>query len=88
MTYQLIHIFVIFLGLVLFVVLREKQVLLILFLRKTLNFDMMNLAVIYKGLIKETCKCKVQRKILYHKICRINVSTTLCSVAKICRRIT
>jgi hypothetical protein len=49
MWYKLIHVFGNSLGSVLFVDLREQQSVLILFLRKQLNFDILTVAVIYKG---------------------------------------
>jgi len=50
--YQLVHIFVIVLGSVLCDVLWKQQIVLILNLRLPLNFDIMNVAVIYKGEMK------------------------------------
>jgi len=88
MSYQLIHVFVIWLGSVLFVVLTERQILLLLFLRKPLNFDILNVAVIYKGQIKKSCNSTLKPKVLYHKICRKIISTILCPVANIYRNIT
>ena len=48
MSYKLIHVFGISWGSVLFVDLREQQIVLILFLREQLNFDILNVAVTYK----------------------------------------
>jgi len=82
------HVFVISLGSVLFVVLREKQVLLNLFLRKSLNFYIVNVAVIYKGQTKKICNFKIKWELSHHKMCRKNISSILCSFAHACRRIT
>jgi hypothetical protein len=45
---------------VLFADLREQQILLILFLRKHLNFDIVNVADIYKGHKKKTISDKIK----------------------------
>ena len=76
---------VISLSSVLFVILRERPILLILFPRKPLNFDIVNVAVIHKGQIKKSCNSKVKPKLLYYKICRKIISSILYSVAHICR---
>jgi hypothetical protein len=49
MSYQLTHVFVGQLGLVFYVVWREQQIVLIVFLRQQLNCDIVNVAVKYKG---------------------------------------
>jgi len=49
MSYQPIHVFVNALGSVSYVVLRYQYILLILFMREQINFDTMNVAVLYKG---------------------------------------
>jgi hypothetical protein len=56
--YQLIHVFFISLCSGLFVVLREQQILTILFPRKPLNFDIVNVAVIY-GLMYDLFNCSL-----------------------------
>ena len=49
MSYQMIYVFVSALGSVLFVVLREQQIELSLVLWEQLNFNIVNVAVVYKG---------------------------------------
>jgi hypothetical protein len=51
---------------VLFVVLRREQIILLLFLRQQLNFDILNVAVIYEGESNENLKYFFK----YNLLCR------------------
>jgi hypothetical protein len=48
MSYQLTHVFVCAFGSVLCVVLREQQIVLVLFPKQQLKFDIVNVTLIYK----------------------------------------
>ena len=81
MSYQIILVIVDIFGSVLYVILRMKQIVLILFQGQNFNLCIGNMAVMYKGQIKLTCNSTVKNIYIVPYNLHRNVNFIFLSVA-------